>query len=206
MDCRDKKAGQYTAPSLAKEGFIHCSTLTQVLPVAEKFYKGQSGLILLGIDPARLSSALKWEPPFEGTPPTGVSSGECSRISMALSIWMPSFRSLIWPRPRWRVLCCPPAYDFDSSARRLIRLRPPFLFASAWAALRYFADDKSRLSPESFSPPCPSRGRTPQLSTRLYPRSRSAPVGLVDFLPGLRAVLLDLGMGASLLPNLGFSA
>ena len=71
-----QQAGQYTAPSLAQEGFIHCSTLTQVLPVAEKFYKGQSGLILLGIDPARLSSALKWEPPFEGTPPTGVSSGD----------------------------------------------------------------------------------------------------------------------------------
>ena len=55
---------------------IHCSTRAQVLPVAEKFYKGQSGLILLGIDPARLSSALKWEPPFEGAPPSGVSSAD----------------------------------------------------------------------------------------------------------------------------------
>ena len=71
-----QKAGQYTTPSLAKEGFIHCSTRAQVLPVADKFYKGQSGLIVLGIDPARLSSALKWEPPFEGAPPTGVSSSD----------------------------------------------------------------------------------------------------------------------------------
>ena len=71
-----QQAGQYTAPSLAQEGFIHCSTRAQVLPVANKFYKGQSGLILLGIDPARLSSVLKWEPPFEGAPPTGVSSGD----------------------------------------------------------------------------------------------------------------------------------
>jgi uncharacterized protein (DUF952 family) len=71
-----QKAGQYVTPSLAKEGFIHCSTLAQVLPVADKFYKGQSGLILLGIDPARLSSALKWEPPFEGAPPSGVSSDD----------------------------------------------------------------------------------------------------------------------------------
>jgi uncharacterized protein (DUF952 family) len=67
-----QKAGQYVSPSLAKEGFIHCSTLAQVLPVAEKFYRGQSGLILLGIDPSRLSSAVKWEPPFEGAPPPGV--------------------------------------------------------------------------------------------------------------------------------------
>ena len=71
-----QKAGQYVTPSLAKEGFIHCSTLAQVLPVADKFYKGQSGLILLGIDPARLSSAVKWEPPFEGAPPSGVSSAD----------------------------------------------------------------------------------------------------------------------------------
>lgn len=66
-----QKAGQYAAPSLASEGFIHASTSTQVLPVAEKFYKGQRGLVLLLIDPARLSSDLKWEPPFDGAPPPG---------------------------------------------------------------------------------------------------------------------------------------
>ena len=69
-------AGQYVAPSLKSEGFIHCSTITQALPVAEQYYKGQSGLVLLVIDPARLDSDLKWEPPSEGTPPPGVRAGE----------------------------------------------------------------------------------------------------------------------------------
>ncbi|MFZ5885725.1 MAG: DUF952 domain-containing protein, partial [Chloroflexota bacterium] len=41
--------GEYIAPSLQTEGFIHCSTAAQILPVAEKFYKGQSGLVLLMI-------------------------------------------------------------------------------------------------------------------------------------------------------------
>jgi uncharacterized protein (DUF952 family) len=68
--------GQYTASSLTNEGFIHCSTREQVLPVAEKFYRGQAGLILLVIDSARLTSGLKWEPPFDGAPPAGVSAAE----------------------------------------------------------------------------------------------------------------------------------
>jgi len=69
-----QRQGRYSAPSLMNEGFIHCSTRKQVLPVADKFYKGQAGLILLVINLARLSSDLKWEPPFEGAPPAGVAA------------------------------------------------------------------------------------------------------------------------------------
>ena len=68
--------GAYHAESLATEGFIHCSTLSQVLPVAENFYKGQHGLVLLAVEPALLSSELKWEPPSGGTPPPGVPQGD----------------------------------------------------------------------------------------------------------------------------------
>ena len=68
--------GEYVAPSLATEGFIHCSTLSQVLPVANNFYKGQSGLILLVIEETLLSATLNWEPPSGGTPPPGVPEGE----------------------------------------------------------------------------------------------------------------------------------
>jgi uncharacterized protein (DUF952 family) len=68
--------GEYTAPSLAIEGFIHCSTRSQVLPVAENFYKGQKGLVILVIDPTLLSSTLLWELPSERILPPGVSEGE----------------------------------------------------------------------------------------------------------------------------------
>ena len=71
-----QEAGQYTAPSLSSDGFIHCSTRSQVLPVAEKFYKGQTGLVILVVDPTRLFSDLKWEAPFDGAPPSGVSVNE----------------------------------------------------------------------------------------------------------------------------------
>lgn len=67
-----QERGNYHAESLATEGFIHCSTVSQILPVAENFYKGQHGLVLLAIEPTLLSSDLKWEPPSGGTPPQGV--------------------------------------------------------------------------------------------------------------------------------------
>ena len=54
--------GQYSADSLAGQGFIHCSRKEQILRVANTFYAGQSGLVLLVIDPARLASELRWEP------------------------------------------------------------------------------------------------------------------------------------------------
>jgi uncharacterized protein (DUF952 family) len=68
--------GYYRAEGFAMEGFIHCSTLAQVLPVANNFYKGQSGLILLEIEPTLLSAELKWEPPTGGAPPPGVAAGD----------------------------------------------------------------------------------------------------------------------------------
>ena len=71
-----KNAGEYRAASLLTEGFIHCSTLSQVIPVANLYYKGQSGMILLQIEPTLLSSDLKWEPPSGGTPPPGVPEGD----------------------------------------------------------------------------------------------------------------------------------
>jgi uncharacterized protein (DUF952 family) len=71
-----QQRGDYRADSLETEGFIHCSTQSQILPVAEKFYRGQTGNLLLMIDPALLTSELRWEPPSGGAPPPGVPEGE----------------------------------------------------------------------------------------------------------------------------------
>lgn len=55
--------GEYIAPSLAGEGFIHCSTEKQILNVANAFYRGRTDLVMLVVDETRLSSEVKWEPP-----------------------------------------------------------------------------------------------------------------------------------------------
>jgi uncharacterized protein (DUF952 family) len=71
-----RQRGDYRAESLETEGFIHCSTQEQVLPVAENFYKGQKDLLLLVVEPALLSADLRWEPPAGGAPPPGVREGD----------------------------------------------------------------------------------------------------------------------------------
>ena len=50
------------APVDLADGFIHFSTAGQVRETAAKHFKGQTGLVLLGVDPASLGPALKWEP------------------------------------------------------------------------------------------------------------------------------------------------
>jgi uncharacterized protein (DUF952 family) len=57
-----RNAGAYTADSLESQGFIHCSNTVQVVRVANAIFKGQHGLVLLKIDPSRLTSELRYEP------------------------------------------------------------------------------------------------------------------------------------------------
>jgi uncharacterized protein (DUF952 family) len=60
--------GLYAPESLSTEGFIHCSTVSQIVGVANTFYRGQRELVLLVIDPFNLRAELKWEPPAEPEP------------------------------------------------------------------------------------------------------------------------------------------
>ena len=57
--------GEYRADSLASEGFIHCSTIAQVLMPANQMFAGQTDLILLTIDPAKLTAKLVYEDCYE---------------------------------------------------------------------------------------------------------------------------------------------
>ena len=62
--------GELVAPSVATEGFAHCSTEHQIVDVANKYYRGASNMVLIHIDPAKLTSILKFEPPahVDGSP------------------------------------------------------------------------------------------------------------------------------------------
>ena len=55
------ESGAYTAESIEREGFIHCSTRAQVLRTAARFFGGRAGLVLLCIDAERIASLLRYE-------------------------------------------------------------------------------------------------------------------------------------------------
>jgi uncharacterized protein (DUF952 family) len=44
------------------DGYIHFSTAAQARETAAKHFSGQTGLVLVAIDPARLGDKLVWEP------------------------------------------------------------------------------------------------------------------------------------------------
>jgi uncharacterized protein (DUF952 family) len=53
--------GDYRAASLESEGFIHCSTLEQIVATAQRHRAGQQGLLLLIIDPDRVGPEIRYE-------------------------------------------------------------------------------------------------------------------------------------------------
>ena len=53
--------GFYEPASLATEGFIHTSKEEQVKGVLQRYYKDQTGLLLLHIDENKLTAPLKYE-------------------------------------------------------------------------------------------------------------------------------------------------
>ncbi len=58
----------YQCDSLETDGFIHCSTKSQILTIANTFYGNYQQLILLTINPDKLHSKLQWESPVHPNP------------------------------------------------------------------------------------------------------------------------------------------
>jgi uncharacterized protein (DUF952 family) len=52
---------RYEAPSLSDEGFIHCSTPEQIVATANRFYARRQDLVVLVVDPERLSAEVRFE-------------------------------------------------------------------------------------------------------------------------------------------------
>jgi len=54
--------------SLEEEGFVHCSFPEQVAATAERFYAGRDDVVVLVLDPERLTSPLVVEAPAGAGP------------------------------------------------------------------------------------------------------------------------------------------
>lgn len=51
--------GSYQPESLTQEGFIHCSTPAQVVATANRFFRGQTDLVLLAIARDRVTAEVR---------------------------------------------------------------------------------------------------------------------------------------------------
>ncbi|WP_309736155.1 DUF952 domain-containing protein [Chamaesiphon sp. OTE_75_metabat_556] len=56
-----KNLGSYRSDTLATEGFIHCSTLAQVVGSANRFFTGLQNVMILVIDRDRVTSEIRDE-------------------------------------------------------------------------------------------------------------------------------------------------
>ena len=59
-------AEYYSGDTLDIEGFIHCSTIEQVIDTANFIFEGRTDLLILSIDPAKLSAEVKYEDGGDG--------------------------------------------------------------------------------------------------------------------------------------------
>jgi uncharacterized protein (DUF952 family) len=62
-----ERAGTFSGSEAdRRDGFIHFSTSSQVVETAAKHFAGQSDLVLVRVDAAKLGDRLKWEPSRAG--------------------------------------------------------------------------------------------------------------------------------------------
>ncbi|MBN1178768.1 MAG: DUF952 domain-containing protein [Anaerolineae bacterium] len=54
-------SGQYCADTLMSQGFIHCSTPRQIIPVANTRFRGEKDLVLLCIESEKVDADIRYE-------------------------------------------------------------------------------------------------------------------------------------------------
>ena len=54
-------ADPYRGDTLESEGFIHCSTASQLVAVADRLFRGRQAMLALAIDETRVAAPIRYE-------------------------------------------------------------------------------------------------------------------------------------------------
>lgn len=84
--------GEHRPESLREAGFVHLSTPEQVHLPANRLYAGRDDLVLLHIDPAQLTSEVRWEPGVASDPDSMVFPHLYGPLPAAAVISVTSYR------------------------------------------------------------------------------------------------------------------
>lgn len=65
-----QKTGVFPGMSVdVADGYVHFSTAQQQAETVQKYFAGQTGLVVLTVDAAAFGDALRWEPSSSGSRP-----------------------------------------------------------------------------------------------------------------------------------------
>lgn len=119
-----QQTGVYRPASLTTEGFIHCSTAEQVVSTADRFFSGQTGLLVLLIDPGKTAAALRYEKASHDLPAeNGQPAPLFPHLYGALEIGAVRLVLPFPPGPDGRFSLPPEVREYAASDPRQVRFR-----------------------------------------------------------------------------------
>lgn len=90
------RTGILEPSSLAGEGFVHCSTVDQVVATTERHFDDGADLVLIELDPERIVHEITWPEVYPGVRFPHVHGPLGAKAVIAVHPWGPSERNS-WP-------------------------------------------------------------------------------------------------------------
>ncbi|MEM8903913.1 MAG: DUF952 domain-containing protein [Actinomycetota bacterium] len=90
------ETGRLEPPSLATEGFAHCSTAEQVVATTQRWMADVDDLVLVELDVERLDADVRWPEVYPGQRFPHVHGPLTAEAVVAVHTWRPADREA-WP-------------------------------------------------------------------------------------------------------------
>jgi uncharacterized protein (DUF952 family) len=97
---RLRRSGSLEPGSLAAEGFVHCSTADQVVATTDRYFAGETDLVLVELDPDLIGHEISWPEVYPGQRYPHVHGPLPAAAVVAVLPWSEADRRRWRPEPR----------------------------------------------------------------------------------------------------------